>query len=113
MLGGGGPAGQQLEVVGGGGGCGCGVDEQREPRVGGKLDGLEVEVEGADDGVVEPLVAGPVEADVVGGPPGPEVLAARGKVADQLDELLVAGVAAAATPIAGPVRLGLGSEHAV
>jgi len=68
--------------------------------VGGKLHGLEVEVQGADDGVVESLVAGPVKPDVVGGPPNAEVLATGGKLADQLDELLVAGVAAC-----------LGAEH--
>src|SRR5262249_62161728 len=63
LLGGGGPAGQQREAIGGGGGCRRGVDEQRESWVGGKLHGLEVEVEGADDGVAESLAAGPVEAD--------------------------------------------------
>ena len=100
LLGGGGPAGQQREAIGGGGGCRRGVDEQRESGVGGKLHGLEVEVEGADDGVAESLAAGPVEADVVGGPPGAEVLATGGKLADQLDELPVVGVAAC-----------LGAEH--
>lgn len=46
------------------------------PGWGGKLDGLEVEVEGADHKVLDALVAGPVKADVVGGPPGVEVLTA-------------------------------------
>jgi hypothetical protein len=66
--------------------------------VGGKLHSLEVEVKGADDGMVQPLVAGPVEADVVGGPPAAELLVAGGQLADQLDELLVAGVAACLGP---------------
>ena len=77
LPGGGRPAGQQLEVVGGGAGGGRGVDEQGESGVGGELHGLEIEVQDPDDGMVESLVAGPVKPDVVGGPPGPEVLAAR------------------------------------
>ncbi len=50
--------------------------------------------------MVESLAASSVKPDVVGGPPGAEVLAAGGKLADQLDELLVAGAAAC-----------LGAEH--
>ena len=54
----------------------------------------------ADNGVAKVLAAGAVEADVVGGPAAPEVLAPGGKLADQLDELLVVRVAA-----------GFGPEH--
>jgi hypothetical protein len=51
-----------------GGACGCGVGEQGQAGVGGKLHGLEIEVEGADDRMMDAFVARPVEADVVGGP---------------------------------------------
>ena len=100
IAGGGCPAREHLQAVGCRGVCGCGVDEQGQAGVGGKLHGLEVEVEGADDGMVDAFAAGPVEADIVGGPPAAELLAASGQLADQLDELFVVGVAAC-----------LGSEH--
>ncbi len=60
--------------------------------MGGQFHGFEGEVEVADDGVVEFLVSGAVEADVVGGPAGAEILAAGGEFADQFDELLVVGL---------------------
>jgi hypothetical protein len=44
--------------------------------------------------MVYPLVAGAMKADVVSGPPGAELFAAGGQLADQLDKLLVVGVAA-------------------
>ena len=81
-----------------GGAGGCGVGEQGQAGMGGQLHGLEVEVEGADDRMVDALVAGPVEADVMGGPPGPEFTALGGQLANQLDELLVAGFAACLGP---------------
>jgi hypothetical protein len=46
------------------------MDEQGQDGVGGELHGLEVEVEDAGDRMVDAFVAGPVEADVVGGPRG-------------------------------------------
>ncbi len=81
LFGGGGPAGEEFEAVGCGGVGWCGVDEQGQSRVGRELHGFEVEVECADDGVVEFLVAGAVEPDVVGGPAGAEVFAAGGEFA--------------------------------
>jgi aryl-alcohol dehydrogenase-like predicted oxidoreductase len=89
LLGGGGPAGEKLEAVRGGAALGRGVDEQGEAGLGRKFHGLEVEVEVADDGVVQFLVPAAVEADVVGGPAGAEVVAAGGQLADELDEFLV------------------------
>jgi hypothetical protein len=64
LFGGGGPAGEEFEAVSCGGVGWCGVDEQGESGVGRELHGFEVEVECADDGVVEFLVAGAVEAAV-------------------------------------------------
>src|SRR5947209_6216987 len=46
-----------------------------------------------DDGVTEFLGAGVVEADVVGGPAGAELVALGGKLADQLYEIAVVGFA--------------------
>ena len=54
-----------------------GVDRDRETRVGGKLHALVREGQLAHDRVMELLDAGVVEADVVGGPAGSELLALR------------------------------------
>ena len=90
---GGGVAGEQLErVVGRAGGLGD-VDEQVLALVG-RRERLVGEVEVADHGVVESLGAGGVDADVVGGPAGPELLAAGGELADEVGQVAVVGVAA-------------------
>ena len=71
-----------------------GVGEDRQAGVGGEVQALEVEAEVADDGVVEALDAGDVEADVVRGPVGAEHLALRRELADEVREVAVVGVAA-------------------
>jgi hypothetical protein len=48
--------------------------------------------------MVYAFAARAVEADVMSGPPGAELVAAGGQLADQLDELLVVGVAARLGP---------------
>jgi hypothetical protein len=70
------------------------VDDQVLSRVGGQRCRLEGKLEVADLGVVDALGAGDVGADVVGGPPDPEVVAAGGQRADQVGELPVVGIAA-------------------
>ena len=52
--------------------------------VGGDVQAVEAEAELADDGVVEVLDRGGVEADVVRGPVGAERLALRGELADEV-----------------------------
>src|SRR5580698_4873700 len=88
------PAREQLQAVRAGSSGSCGVDEQGEAGVSWKLHGLEIEVEEADDRVADALMAGAVEPDIVGGPPGAEYLTAGGELTDQLDQLLVLRVAA-------------------
>jgi len=61
-FGGGCPACEKGEAVRGGAVLGRGVDEQSEARLGRQFHGLEVEVEIADDGVMQFLVPGAVEA---------------------------------------------------
>ena len=66
------PASEQVErLLGAGAGFG-GVGEERQPVVGGDVEAVEAEAELADDGVVEVLDGGGVEADVVCGPVGAE-----------------------------------------
>ena len=91
---GGGPAGEEGECVGGGGGGFGGVDQQFPAGVGGEVGAFEEEVEPADDGVVEVLLAGGVAADVVGAPFGAELFAEGGQLTDQVLQVLVVGVAA-------------------
>jgi hypothetical protein len=50
----------------------------------GDVEAVEAEAELADDGVVELLDGGRVEADVVCGPVGAERLALRGELADEI-----------------------------
>src|SRR5207244_6102965 len=64
LLGGGCPAGEDLQAVRGRAVLGCCVDEQGKPGLGRQFHGLEVKVEVADHGVVQLLVAGAVEAHV-------------------------------------------------
>jgi hypothetical protein len=61
-----------------------GVGEEREPVVGGDVQAIEVQAELADDGVVEVLDRGRVEADVVCGPVGAERLALGRELADEI-----------------------------
>lgn len=65
----GGPGGEELETVRGRGVRGCRVDVELQPRLGGQLHRLEVEVELTHDGVAQPLATGTVKSDVLGGPP--------------------------------------------
>jgi hypothetical protein len=60
----------------------------------GQLEGLERQVEVADDRVVDELDAGGVYADVVGGPADPELVAAGGQLPDQIRDSSIVGVAA-------------------
>ena len=48
-----------------------GVDEHRQAGVGGKLEGVVHQFQAPDDGVVDLLGAGSVQADIVRGPSGP------------------------------------------
>jgi hypothetical protein len=57
-------------------------------------EGLERQVEVADDGVVEELDAGGVDPDVVGRPADPEPVTAGGQLADQVRQAPVVGIAA-------------------
>ena len=93
MVDGGGPAAQQVEGLLGPG-AGLGRVDQHGEVFAGQFHGLEGEVQVADDGVVQLLAAGAVEAHVVGRPPGPERLAAGRQLADEVGERLVVGVAA-------------------
>ncbi len=91
---GGRPGRKEAECVVGRGAGFRGVDGQREPGFGHELESLVGELEVADDGVAEPFGACAVVADVVGGPPGPEVVASGGELADEVVEVLVPGVPA-------------------
>ena len=89
-----GPAGQQVERLGrAAAGLGA-VDADVQPVVGRQLHDLVAELEIADDGVVQPLDAGLVVADVVRGPPGAELRAAGGQLPDEVRQAAVIGVAA-------------------
>ena len=93
MIPGGGVAGEEVErVVGRAVGFGD-VDEEVLALIGGG-ERLVGKVEVADDGVVESFGAGGVDADVMGGPPGPELLATGGELADEVGQVAVVGVAA-------------------
>jgi hypothetical protein len=71
-----------------------GVGEQALAGVGGQGEGLEGQVEVADDGMVEELDAAGVDSDVVRGPALSELFAAGGQLPDQVREVPVVGVAA-------------------
>jgi hypothetical protein len=78
------PASQEAERLGGlrvGFRC---PDRDRQSGVGRELDAVVGEADVADDGVVEVLAAGVVEADIVGCPPGAELCAPGGELADQV-----------------------------
>lgn len=81
---GGGPAAEELQrLLGAGAGLGR-VDGDRQPGIGGEVHPVVAEGEIADDGVVEVLDAGGVEADVVRGPAGAERLALGCELADEV-----------------------------
>ena len=88
---GGGPTGEQSEVVGRGAGGFGAVGDDRQAGVGGQFHRVEVEGEFADDGVLGVFDAGAVQADVVGGPAGAEQFAAGGQLPDQILEGFVVG----------------------
>jgi hypothetical protein len=71
-----------------------GVGEQALAGVGGQGEGLEGQVEVADDGMVEELDAAGVDSDVVRGPALSGLFAAGGQLPDQVREVPVVGVAA-------------------
>jgi hypothetical protein len=68
-----------------------GVGEQALALLAGDREGLVREVEVADDRVVDELDAAGVDADVVGGPADPELVAARGQLPDQIRDSSVVG----------------------
>src|SRR5438552_6353700 len=83
-VGGGGPAAEELErLFGARAGLG-GVGEDRQPVVCGEVQPVKAQAELADDGMVELLDAGVVEAHVVRGPAGVERLALCCELADQV-----------------------------
>jgi hypothetical protein len=55
------------------------------------LHGFEVQVQIADDRVVEVFDSGAVQADVVGGPPDPELVAAGAQLPDEVPGSAVCG----------------------
>ena len=61
-----------------------GVGEERETVVGGDVQAVEAEAELADDGMMEVLDRGGVEAHVVCGPLGAERVALGGELADEV-----------------------------
>src|SRR6266536_585339 len=61
-----------------------GVGEERQAGVSGEVQPVEAQAELANDGMVEVLGAGVVEADVVGGPAGAERLALGCEFADEV-----------------------------
>jgi len=89
---GGGPGGEELEGIIGGGARLGGVSGDPQATIGGQVECLEGEGELADGGMAEPLGAGAVEADIVRGPPGAEVLAARRQLAMRFDRALSCGL---------------------
>jgi hypothetical protein len=66
------------------------VDDEGQPDVGRKGERFVVKREVTDQGMVERLGAGPVLADVVGGPADPEGLASGGELANEVAECAVA-----------------------
>ena len=64
-----------------------GVDEQRQSRIGRQFHALIPQFELANHRMMQVLHAGAVQAHVVRGPPGAEILAAGGQFADELDKL--------------------------
>src|SRR3954451_10127160 len=93
---GGRPAGQELEAVLGRCAGFGGVDGQRQLPVvgGGQVQGVVDQLEGADGGVAELFGPGVVDAHVVRGPAGAELLADGGQLPDQFAQVLAVGVAA-------------------
>jgi hypothetical protein len=78
------PAAEEFQrVLGAGAGLG-GVGEDRQARVRGEVESVVAEGELADFGMVEVLDAGVVEADVVRGPAGPELVALGCEFADEV-----------------------------
>lgn len=67
---------------------GC-VDQQTLAGVRGERDGLVVEVEVADKRVVDAFCPVGVEPDIVGGPSGPELVAAGCEFPDEVGEVPV------------------------
>jgi len=79
-----GPASEEPERLRGLGPGFGGPDHEHLPGVGGEFHAVVGEGDVADDGVVEVIDAGVVEADVVGGPAGAELGALGGELADEV-----------------------------
>jgi hypothetical protein len=94
VVGGRGPAGQQAQGVLGGRPWLGGVGEEALAGIGGQREGLKRQLQVPDDRVVEALDAAGVDPDVVGGPSGPELVAAGRQLPDQVRQAPVVGVAA-------------------
>src|SRR3954470_22553181 len=83
---GGGPAGQQGQLLGGGRPWLRGVGSQRETDVGGQGQRVVVQSQVPDDRVVEDLDSAGVLSDVVAGPAGAELVAAGRELPDELGQ---------------------------
>src|ERR1019366_1876344 len=89
-----GPVGEELERLGGWCGWLDRVGDDGQSGVAGQVQRFTGQLKCAGDGVVHLLGGGAVEPDVVAGPPGAELLAAGGKLADEVGEAAVVRVAA-------------------
>jgi hypothetical protein len=90
----GGPAGQEVEGLLGAAARFGGEDRQPQSPVGCELHDLVAEFEVADDGMMQPLGAGLVVADVVRRPPRAKRVAAGRQLADEIRQRTVVGVTA-------------------
>jgi hypothetical protein len=89
-----GPAGEEIQRLFGFRADLGGEDEHRQIRVGDERHPFVVQLEKPDKGVVEPLGAGVVVADVVSGPACAELIASGGELADEIAEVAVERVSA-------------------
>jgi len=74
-----GPAGEEVQGLLGGRVGGCRIEVDALAGVAGELEGFVVELQIADQGVVEAFAAGAVIPDVMGGPAAAKVMAAGGR----------------------------------
>jgi NAD(P)-dependent dehydrogenase (short-subunit alcohol dehydrogenase family) len=96
--GGGSPGGQEVECVVSPCARLGAVGDEGEAFIARELERLESQFEVAYHGVVEGLGPGAVEADVLRGPHGPEVLALGGKFSNEVGQVAVVGVACGFLP---------------
>ena len=88
------PAAQQRQGVAGGGADLRCVDDKGRTGAGGQGQRLVRQVQGADHGMVQQLHAGDVGANVMSGPPDPELVAAGGELTEKMRDLAVMRIAA-------------------